>query len=98
MPTCKKLVTVIGGQEKPCLCIPGHAGGCNPFSPNPYMSVVKSAIIKDNEKPIITKATKEDYRLRDGDVQCFWCGVHGRCILRLGHFPDVPHIEDAIKK
>ena len=79
----------------------GHAGGCNPFSPNPFMLAVKSATLPEQQKANITKATEKDFVIRDGDIQCFWCGVHGRCILRLGHFPDVspkePQVPQGIK-
>ena len=83
---CGKLVKTIESVVKPCLCEFGHAGGCNPFSPNPYMAGIvtpKTAA----EKPA------EDWSLREGDKQCVWQGAVSRCILRLGHFPSAPHKE-----
>lgn len=38
---CDVLVKTTEGEHKPCLCSPGHAGGHNPFSPNPFMFAVK---------------------------------------------------------
>lgn len=39
---CEVIVKVMDGEHKPCLCTPGHAGGHNPFSPNPFMLGVKT--------------------------------------------------------
>jgi hypothetical protein len=36
MPACGVLVKTVD-KLLPCLCSVGHAGGHNPFSPNPYM-------------------------------------------------------------
>jgi len=48
--------------------------------------------------PIGSQGTVQDWQLRDGDIQCFWQGALGRCTLRYGHFPAVPHSEDLAKK
>lgn len=39
---CGILVKTMNGDHKPCLCSPGHAGGHNPFSPNPFMLAVRT--------------------------------------------------------
>lgn len=28
----------------------------------------------------------KEWELKEGEQQCFWQGIHGRCILRYGHF------------
>jgi hypothetical protein len=38
-----------------------------------------------------------DWTLRDGEPQCLWQGAHGRCVLRMGHFPNAAHREGIIK-
>jgi hypothetical protein len=45
---------------------------------------------------MVTKATEKDYTLREGDIQCLYVGIVGRCMLRLGHLPDVPHKESDV--
>lgn len=38
---CGVIVKLMDGEHKPCLCTPGHAGGHNPFSPNPFMLSIR---------------------------------------------------------
>jgi hypothetical protein len=35
----------------------------------------------------------KEWTLGEGDAQCLWQGSHGRCILKLGHFPWLGHKE-----
>jgi len=54
MVVCGKLIKNYEGIMQPCLCSLGHAGGCNPFSPNPYMAVViaRDQLPKSNKMPL----------------------------------------------
>lgn len=54
----------------------------SPFSPSP---------------PSQAELAKQ-WTLREGDRQCLWQGLHGRCILRAGHFPQVGHEEMGPEK
>ena len=88
MSTCNRPVTTVNSSVKPCLCVAGHAGGCNPFSPNPYMA----ATIAKNESP--KRAAMPLPTTRVGGViwtdksttrRCLWQGANGRCIYELGN-------------
>ena len=54
METCNKAVKMVENQYRPCLCEIGHAGGCNPFSPNPYMglAIPKANLPKGDLMPL----------------------------------------------
>lgn len=97
---CGKLVKTIETTNRPCLCDAGHAGGCNPFSANPYMLAVappkRSALLTPIiQAQYVAKANISviDWTLREGEPQCIWQGTRGRCTLRAGHFPDAAHRE-----
>jgi hypothetical protein len=95
MANCNKLVkAAFNGELKPCLCVFGHAGGCNPFSPNPYMAVVMAK--KDLPKgdrmplPIVTPQLTPQpegviWTDKSTNRRCLWQGAHGRCIYELGN-------------
>jgi hypothetical protein len=86
---CGKPIKTVDNAVFPCLCARGHAGGCNPFSPNPYMAVVmaKDQLPKKALMPLATPITnKPGVIWTDASVlgRCFWQGAHGRCIYVLG--------------
>jgi hypothetical protein len=93
MPTCNKPVKTVDVDQRPCKCVLGHAEGCNPFSPNPYMAaVIAKADLPKGDKmplPIVTPQfepqvgvvwTQDSPRPR-----CLWQGAHGRCVYQLSN-------------
>jgi hypothetical protein len=81
MKLCGKIVRTVELQNRPCVCELGHAGGCNPFSPNPNMTGVKPPKVAEN------------YIWKDGKIRCPWHGPDGCCIYIIGHYPEIPHKE-----
>jgi hypothetical protein len=88
MSTCYKPVKTVDNYLLPCLCTPGHAGGCNPFSPNPNMAIVipKADLPKSNRMPLAaTPATGIVWTDQSVNPRCLWQGAHGRCIYEFGN-------------
>jgi hypothetical protein len=94
METCNKSVKTVENQYRPCLCEIGHAGGCNPFSPNPYMglAISKTDLPKGDRMPL-PLVTPQFQPQPSGVVwtdkstqrRCLWQGAHGRCIYEIGN-------------
>ncbi len=55
--------------------------------------ITEVTIIEDKIEAYADKAD-EQYIMRKGDSQCLWHGSVGRCVLRIGHFPQIPHKEN----
>ena len=92
MATCNQLVKTVDGDMKPCLCVLGHPGGCNPYSPNPYMAVVmsKKDLPKGDRMPLQSpQLTPQPQGVvwtdKSTNRRCLWSGPRGRCIYELGN-------------
>jgi hypothetical protein len=97
---CNKPIRTDDNTVKPCLCARGHVGGCNPFSPNPYMAVVipQQELPKRDKIPLpqVTDILNLEARVwtEQSIIQrCLWQGAHGRCIYELGNHTE--HKEDT---
>src|SRR5208337_4251567 len=86
METCNKPVRTVDGDYRPCLCSLGHAGGCNPFSPNPYMAVViaRDQLPKGNKMPLSVESVGIIWTDQSKVSRCLWQGAHGRCMYEIG--------------
>jgi hypothetical protein len=64
---------------------------------NPNAIVVQGESRREFERDRFGTAgpIQKDYEMREGDFQCPWQGLTGRCVLRVGHFPEVAHKESA---
>ena len=95
MPTCGKLIRTADHDLKPCLCELGHAGGCNPYSPNPFMAVliVKDNLPKGNAMPLPIPPNGVVWTNQSVTRRCLWQGPYGRCIYELGNH--TKHKEDS---
>jgi hypothetical protein len=87
METCNKKITIQNGDSQPCKCVRGHAGGCNPFSPNPYMAVAipKAELPKGNRMPLGPQPVGVVWTDKSTQRRCLWQGPRGRCIYELGN-------------
>lgn len=87
METCNKPVRTFENSYRPCLCEIGHAGGCNPFSPNPYMAVAiaKAELPKGDRMPLGPQPVGVVWTDKSTTRRCLWQGAHGRCIYELGN-------------
>jgi hypothetical protein len=94
METCGKEITIQNGDRQPCKCKPGHAGGCNPFSPNPYMAVAPklpgalTIAQQMKESIIMPPSIGVVWTDRSTTRRCLWQGPHGRCIYELGNYTE----------
>jgi hypothetical protein len=88
MSNCNKLVKTVDVEMKPCLCVLGHAGGCNPFSPNPYMAALisKKELPKGDRMPLgAVEVNGVVWTNQSVTRRCLWQGPNGRCIYELGN-------------
>jgi hypothetical protein len=88
MTLCNQPVKTVEDNLKPCLCVLGHAGGCNPFSANPYMAVVlaKADLPKGDRMPLPSvRPNGVVWTDQSTTRRCLWQGTRGRCIYELGN-------------
>jgi hypothetical protein len=87
MTICNQPVKTLEGGHRQCLCVLGHAGGCNPFSTNPYMAVViaKADLPKGDKMPLSAQPVGVIWTDQSTTRRCLWQGPHGRCIYELGN-------------
>jgi hypothetical protein len=71
----------------------GHGNGLL-TSPRDEWHLPSSPVPAPASPPKVDESTlQKEWELKEGDPQCLWSGIHGRCSLRLGHFPKVGHVE-----
>ncbi len=90
MLVCGVLVKTVN-NKRPCLCELGHAGGHNPFSPNPYMLPTLPDKVPDVK---LFEKFGTVWTDRSTVQRCLWSGTRSRCIYELGH--TLPHKEEDI--